>query len=70
VPGIIADHPHHTLAADYLTLLTNLLDAGSNLHGGILTRGVEHFRLFSLLDDLPPVGVILGKFEENVFSYK
>jgi hypothetical protein len=32
VARILADHPHHTAAADHLALVTDLFDAGSNFH--------------------------------------
>jgi hypothetical protein len=32
VLGVRADHPHDALAADDLAILTDPLDAGSNLH--------------------------------------
>jgi hypothetical protein len=35
VPRVITNDPHHALAADHLALVTNLLNAGSNFHGGL-----------------------------------
>jgi hypothetical protein len=33
VLGILAQHPHHTLATNHFAFVTDLLDRCSNLHG-------------------------------------
>ena len=40
---VAADHPHRSLAADDLTVLTNPLDTGSYFHGSI-TLSARRFR--------------------------
>ena len=32
VTGVLADHAHHTVAADHLALVTDSFDAGTDFH--------------------------------------
>jgi len=38
VLGVVADHPHHTLAADDLALVADLSNASSDFHGSSSSR--------------------------------
>jgi len=49
VAGVLAKHAYDALAAYYLALVTNLFDAGANLHGGPSVASRESSRPGSLL---------------------
>ena len=55
VTRVVADDAQHTAALHDLALLTDFLDAGSDLHG----------TASNLLGDLTAVGIELGKFDAD-----
>lgn len=68
--GVVTDHPDDTLTTDDLAFVTNLLDAGSHLHGSFLGCPFGFPGTFLVRDsrDLTPMGVVLGETEEDVVT--